>query len=179
MRLLILDRDGVINEDSEAFVKSVDEWIPIAGSLEAIAHANQIGFSVVVVTNQSGLARGLLDIDTLNKIHTRMIKEISRYGGRIEAVFFCPHGPDDECLCRKPKPGLLIEAGKRLNVDLKSATFVGDRDSDLAAARAVGARQMLVETGHGQSTKSTLELGSGVIVSRDLADAVQWLSENT
>lgn len=178
MRLLLLDRDGVINQDSDAFIKSVDEWIPIPGSLEAIARANQIGFSIVVVSNQSGLARGLFDIDMLNKIHNHMINEISRFGGRIEAIFFCPHGPNEDCLCRKPKPGLLVEAGKRLNVDLSSATLVGDRDSDLLAARAVGARQMLVETGHGRKTKATLELGSGVIVRSDLADAVQWLSEN-
>src|SRR5690606_4302045 len=106
-RVIILDRDGVINEDSDEYIKSPQEWIPIPGSLEAIARLHRAGWRVVVATNQSGVARGLFDIDTLMRIHEKMHRAVEEAGGRIEAVFFCPHGPDDACQCRKPRPGLL------------------------------------------------------------------------
>jgi len=175
MGLLILDRDGVINEDSDAFIKSPEEWIPIAGSVEAIAQANSKGYRVVVTTNQSGLARGLFDISTLNRIHARMLAQVARCSGRIDAVFFCPHGPADECNCRKPKTGLLRDIGRRLGVDLKSAICIGDRATDVAAATAVGANAILVRTGHGSRTiAGPLDL-SGVPVFENLAAAIAHL----
>lgn len=175
MRLLILDRDGVINHEAQAFVKAPLEWRPIAGSLEAVARANQLGYHVVVVSNQSGLARGLFDIGQLNKIHAHMLQEIARYGGKVEAIFFCPHGPDDGCECRKPRPGLLLDLGRRLGVDLKSAVLVGDRESDMAAAAAVGAERILVKTGHGQATLESMKELSGITVCSDLSAAVGHL----
>jgi D-glycero-D-manno-heptose 1,7-bisphosphate phosphatase len=176
VRLLILDRDGVINHDSDAFIKSPEEWIPIPGSLEAIAHANRLGYRVVVISNQSGLARGVFDIGQLNKIHAHMLDEIARCGGWVEAVFFCPHGPHDGCACRKPRPGLLIDLGRRLGVDLKSAFLVGDRETDMAAAGAVGAGKILVKTGHGRKAFESIGDLSDITVCNDLAGAVERLS---
>ncbi|MFT4561358.1 MAG: D-glycero-D-manno-heptose 1,7-bisphosphate phosphatase [Gammaproteobacteria bacterium] len=174
VRLLILDRDGVINEESAQFIKSPAEWKPISGSLEAIANAYQFGFTIVVVSNQSGLSRGLFNIDQLNKIHALMIAEVAKLGGRIEAVFFCPHGPDDGCQCRKPNPGLLLNVGERLNVNLKQATFIGDRASDIEAGKSVGAKMVLVETGRGTDTKASLQPDSDLLICKDLAEAVDW-----
>ena len=176
MRLLILDRDGVINNESSAFIKSPEEWIPIAGSLEAIARACTSGFRVVVVSNQSGLARGLFNIGDLNRIHKRMLSEVSRVGGHIEAIFFCPHAPEADCQCRKPRPGLFYDLQQRLGVDLSSTIVIGDRASDLDAAAAVGAQKILVKTGHGQSTLSNLKNLADVIVCDNLSDAVDYLA---
>jgi D-glycero-D-manno-heptose 1,7-bisphosphate phosphatase len=175
VRLLILDRDGVINHDSETFIKSPEEWIPIPGSLEAIARASRSGYHVVVISNQSGLARGLFDIGQLNRIHARMVGEIERVGGTIGAIFFCPHGPDDGCECRKPRAGLLIDLGRRLGVDLKNATVVGDRESDMAAANAVGAHKIIVRTGHGMRAITAMDDLSDITVCDDLAAAVDQL----
>jgi len=175
MRMLILDRDGVINEDSDAFIKSPEEWVPIAGSLEAVAAANQKGYRVVVISNQSGLARGLFDVATLNRIHAKMLREIARFGGRIEAIYFCPHGPNDACGCRKPLPGMLTDLGRRLDTDLCTATLIGDRETDLAAGIAVGATPVLVRTGHGEETLSKLDHTSDIAVYDDLAAAVAGL----
>jgi len=176
MKLVILDRDGVINEDSDAFVKSPEEWHPIPGSLEAIARLNGAGYQVVVVTNQSGLARGLFDTRTLMRIHEKMERVLAVVGGRVNAVLFCPHGPDDDCDCRKPRPGLLEEAGRRLGTELTDVPAIGDSLRDLQAARAVGARPMLVRTGKGERTLAggDPDLG-GVPVYRDLAAAVDAL----
>ena len=176
MRLLILDRDGVINQDSAEFIKSPQEWIPIPGSLQAIAQANQLGFRVVVVSNQSGLTRGLFDIGQLNKIHSTMLNQVMQYGGRIDAVFFCPHGPDDGCSCRKPLPGLLLNLAQRTEVDWGSTFVVGDRESDMLAASAVGARKILVKTGHGVRTMASMQDLSDILVCDDLASAVDQLS---
>lgn len=175
MRLLILDRDGVINEDSDAFIKSPEEWIPIPGSLEAVAAANQKGYRVVVISNQSGLARGLFDIATLNRIHAKMLREVARFGGRIEAIYFCPHGPNDACSCRKPLPGMLTDLARRLDTDLGSAILIGDRETDLAAGAAVGATPVLVRTGHGEQTLSKLHHTPEVRVYDNLAAAVAGL----
>jgi len=147
MRFIFLDRDGVINEDSRAYIKSPDDWHPIPGSLEAIASARRAGFGVIVVSNQSGIARGLLDIGALNAIHSRLIEVLARVGGHIDAFLFCPHGPEEKCPCRKPKAGLLTTARQRLGLDLTQTTFIGDRESDIAAAKIVGARPILVRTG--------------------------------
>lgn len=152
MSFIILDRDGVINEDSDAYIKSPEEWIPIPGSLEAIALLTQKGHRIVVLTNQSGLARGLFDAATLERIHIKMHAVIARAGGRIEAIFHCPHGPEDACECRKPKPGLFHAFAQRYGVELTNIPAVGDSYRDLEAAWAVGAQPILLETGKGSRT---------------------------
>jgi len=155
MALVILDRDGVINFDSEHYIKSPDEWRPIPGSLEAIARLCRANFRVVLATNQSGIGRGLFDLDTLNRIHQKMIVQVQEKGGKIDAIFFCPHTPEDHCICRKPKPGLLLEASKRLRLPLAGIPFVGDSDTDVEAALAVGAQPVLVKTGDGHAARLT------------------------
>jgi len=151
-RYVLLDRDGVINQDSDDFIKSPDEWLPIAGSLEAIALLNAQGYKVVVVTNQSGIARGLFNIATLAKIHAKMQRLVSDKGGKIEAIYFCPHGPNDDCACRKPKPGLLEAFAAEHHVSLNGIAVIGDSLRDLQAAEAVGASPILVKTGKGRLT---------------------------
>ncbi len=134
MKLIILDRDGVINYDSDQFIKSPDEWRPIPGSLEAIARLNHAGFRVVVATNQSGIGRGLFDMATLNAIHDKMHKALAQVGGRIDAVFYCPHTADSKCECRKPKPAMFVEIGQRFGAELTGVPCVGDSVRDLQAA---------------------------------------------
>lgn len=148
-RLVIMDRDGTINEDRDDYVKSLDEWVPLPGALEAIARLNQAGWQVVVATNQSGLGRGLFDMAALNAMHARMHQLLTQLGGRIEAVFFCPHTPDDRCGCRKPQPGLFAAIADRFHVDLQGVPMVGDMPRDLLAGVAVGCRPHLVRTGQG------------------------------
>lgn len=172
MKLIILDRDGVINFDSAQFIKSPDEWKPIPGSLDAIARLNQAGYRVVVATNQSGIGRGLFDMDTLNAIHDKMLKALSQAGGRIDAFFFCPHTGADECACRKPKSGMLEEIAARFNADLTGVPTVGDSLRDLQAAAAVGAQPLLVRTGKGEKTAADPDLPPGTLIFRDLAAAV-------
>lgn len=174
-RLIILDRDGVINQDSDGYIKTPDEWIPIPGSLEAIARLNHAGYRVVVASNQSGLARGLFDINSLNAIHQKMFDALSKVGGHIDAVFFCPHGPDDDCQCRKPRPGLLLEIAERLDADLDGAPAIGDSLRDLEAAVSVGAAPILVLTGKGNKTQAQLAAFGPVPVYPDLAAAVEAL----
>jgi D-glycero-D-manno-heptose 1,7-bisphosphate phosphatase len=147
MKLAILDRDGTINEDRDDFVKSADEWVALPGALEAIARLNHAGWHTVIATNQSGLARGLFDMARLNAIHTRMNRELAAFGGRIDAVFFCPHGPDDGCRCRKPLPGLFTRIGERYGIDLAKTPTVGDSLRDLQAGAAAGAPTHVVRTG--------------------------------
>ena len=178
MRLLLIDRDGVINEDSEDFIKSPDEWHPIPGAMGAISRANQLGFHVVIVSNQSGLARKLFSIEDLNQIHNRMLNEVTRHGGNISAIFFCPHSPDETCRCRKPKTGLFESIERRLGTKIDQAYFVGDRLSDIKAAQKIGALPMLVKTGHGEKTLETLKNRAGVQIFRDLTHAVDWLRTN-
>ena len=149
MRLVILDRDGVINQDSDEFIKSPEEWIPIPGSLEAIARLCRAEFRIVIITNQSGIARGVLTIDTLNRIHSRMLEHIHQKGGEIDAIMFCPHGSDDDCECRKPKPGMFLELAQRLKINLNGVPAVGDSVRDVEAARAAQASPVLVRTGKG------------------------------
>jgi D-glycero-D-manno-heptose 1,7-bisphosphate phosphatase len=151
-RYVLLDRDGVINHDSEDFIKFPEQWLPIAGSLEAIALLNDQGYKVVVVTNQSGIARGLFDNAMLEKIHEKMQRMVSEKGGKIDAIYFCPHGPDDDCNCRKPKPGLLESFAADNKVRLSGIAVIGDSLRDLQAALAVGANPILVKTGKGQKT---------------------------
>ena len=169
MKLIVLDRDGTINQDSDQYIKSPLEWKPIPGSLEAIARLTHAGWRVVVATNQSGIARGLFDMSTLNAIHAEMHRTVALAGGRIDAVFFCPHAADSNCECRKPRPGLLLEIAERLNVDMAGVPLAGDSLRDLEAAAAVGARPLLVLTGYGRKTRAAGGLPAGTEVFDDLA----------
>lgn len=174
-RFLILDRDGVINQDSDAYIKSPEEWIPIPGSIDAIANLTAKGFRIVILTNQSGVARGLFDIATLDRIHIRMLTAISLAGGRIDAIFYCPHGPEDACDCRKPKPGLFHRfAAHYGGIDLTGIPAIGDSYRDLEAAWAVGAKPILVETGKGQRTLSRYP-DLDLPIFANLYDAAQYL----
>jgi D-glycero-D-manno-heptose 1,7-bisphosphate phosphatase len=172
MKLVILDRDGVINVDSDRFIKSPDEWKPIPGALEAIARLNGAGFRVAVATNQSGIERGLLDMNALNAIHAKMLKAVQQVGGQIDVIYYCPHSGDAGCRCRKPASGMLIDIGQRLNVDLNGVVCIGDSPRDLDAAVAVGGVPYLVLTGKGAKTKATSTLPPGTQVFEDLSAAV-------
>jgi D-glycero-D-manno-heptose 1,7-bisphosphate phosphatase len=174
-RLIILDRDGVINRDSEQFIKTPDEWRPIPGSLEAIARLNHAGFRVVIATNQSGIGRGLFEMSTLNAIHEKMHKALALVGGRIDALFYCPHTADAQCECRKPKTGMLKEIGVRFGVDLVGVPCIGDSLRDLAAAEAVGAQPILVLTGKGEKTLRDGEYPKTTVIFPDLAFAASAL----
>jgi D-glycero-D-manno-heptose 1,7-bisphosphate phosphatase len=169
MKLIILDRDGVINFDSDQFIKSPDEWKPIPGSLEAIARLNQAGYRVVVATNQSGIGRGLFDMPTLNAIHNKMHKALALVGGRIDAIFFCPHTSEAECTCRKPKSGMIEEIAVRYGANLKGVPAVGDSLRDLEAAVRVEAQPYLVLTGKGAKTQAAGGLPAGTLIFPDLA----------
>jgi D-glycero-D-manno-heptose 1,7-bisphosphate phosphatase len=169
MKLVILDRDGTINQDSDQYIKSPVEWKPIPGSLEAIARLTQAGWRVVVATNQSGIARGLFDMSTLNAIHAELHRAVNLAGGRIDAIFFCPHAAGSNCECRKPKPGLLREIAARMDVGLAGVPMVGDSLRDLEAAAAVGARPYLVLTGKGKKTREAGGLPQGTEIVADLA----------
>lgn len=174
MKLIILDRDGVINHDSDAYIKSTEEWQPIDGSLEAIARLNHSGYTVVVASNQSGLARGYFDIETLSAMHQKMDQMLAKIGGQVDAVFYCPHAPDDGCTCRKPKPGLLLQIGQRYNVPLKEVVYIGDSITDIKAANNANAQAVLVRTGKGVKAEKILlaECKASVPVYDDLAAAV-------
>jgi D-glycero-D-manno-heptose 1,7-bisphosphate phosphatase len=175
MKLIILDRDGVINHDSPSYIKSPDEWKPIPGSLEAIALLNQAGYRVLVATNQSGVGRGLFDMATLNAIHDKMHRALALAGGRIDGIFYCPHAQDAGCSCRKPKPGLLEEIARRFGVSLDGVPAIGDSLRDLQAAVAVGAQPILVLTGKGKQTRKDDGLPEGTVVYANLAEAVRSL----
>ena len=175
MKLVILDRDGVINYDSANFIKIPEEWKPIPGSLEAIARLNQSGYRVVVATNQSGIGRGLFDMTALNAVHDRMHKALTPYGGRIDAVFFCPHAQELDCACRKPKTGMFEEIAQRFNVNLAGVPCIGDGLRDLQAADAVGAQPILVLTGKGEKTRDAGNLPEGTQIYADLAEAAREL----
>jgi D-glycero-D-manno-heptose 1,7-bisphosphate phosphatase len=168
MKLVILDRDGTINHDSDDYIKSPAEWRPIEGSLEAIARLTQAGFRVVVATNQSGIARGLLDTATLVSIHDALQRAAVQAGGRIDAFFFCPHPPDAGCKCRKPEPGMLLEVARRFNVSPHNTYMVGDALRDVQAAAAAGVRPVLVLSGRGTKTRDAGGLPPGTAVFDDL-----------
>ncbi|MDF0733467.1 D-glycero-beta-D-manno-heptose 1,7-bisphosphate 7-phosphatase [Pseudomonas entomophila] len=152
MKLLILDRDGVINYDSDAYIKSLDEWLPIPGSIEAIAQLSKAGWTVAVATNQSGIARGYYPLETLEAMHARLRVLVAEQGGEVGYIVHCPHGPDDGCDCRKPKPGMLLAIAAHYQASLAGVWFVGDSKGDLEAALAVGAQPVLVKTGKGERT---------------------------
>jgi len=176
MKLLILDRDGTINHDSDHYIKSVEEWRPIKGSLEAIARLTQAGYRVVIATNQSGIARGLFSTRALFDIHEAMQRAASQAGGRIDAFFFCPHAADAGCPCRKPQPGMLLEVARRFNVAPKDVYMVGDALRDVQAAAAAGARPVLVLTGKGKKTHQEGDLPAGTQVFADLAAFAEHLA---
>lgn len=175
MRLVILDRDGVINQDSDEYIKSPDEWKAIPGSLEAIARLNHADYRVVVATNQSGLARGLYNMDTLARIHQKMNYSLSEVGGFIEAIFFCPHGPDEDCRCRKPAPGLFEDIATRLKIDLQGVPAIGDSLRDIEAAQAAGASPILLRTGKGEQLIRSGKVPKNVPIYPDLSAAVDAL----
>lgn len=175
MKLVILDRDGVINHDSASYIKSPDEWKPIPGSLEAIALLNQAGYRVLIATNQSGVGRGLFEMSTLNAIHDKMHRALGVAGGRIDGIFYCPHTQEAGCSCRKPKPGLLEEIARRFGVSLEGVPVIGDALRDLQAAATVGAQPVLVLTGKGKKTLKDEGLPEGTSVHANLAEAVQHL----
>lgn len=176
MKLVILDRDGTINHDSDHYIKSLDEWRPIKGSLEAIARLTQSGYRIVVATNQSGISRGLFTTRTLFEIHDGLQRAATQAGGRIDAFFFCPHGADARCQCRKPEPGMLLEVARRFNVALKDVHMVGDALRDVQAAAAAGARPVLVLTGKGKKTRQEGNLPPGTQVFADLAAFAEHLA---
>lgn len=174
MKLLILDRDGVINQDSDDYIKALNEWIAIPGSLEAIAKLSQAGWTIAVATNQSGLARGYYTEQTLEQIHAYMRQLISAQGGELGMIAYCPHGPDDACTCRKPLPGLLLQIAQHYQTHLEGVWFVGDSLRDLEAAVAVNAQPVLVRTGKGEKTANKA-LPQGTMVFTDLAAVAERL----
>ncbi|MSP85917.1 MAG: D-glycero-beta-D-manno-heptose 1,7-bisphosphate 7-phosphatase [Methylotenera sp.] len=182
MKLVILDRDGVINQDSANFIKNPSEWIPIAGSLDAISLLNQSGYRVAVATNQSGVSRGLIDMATLNSIHEKMNRELALLGGRIDAIFYCPHASDEHCRCRKPNIGMMEEIGRRFSIELLGVPAIGDALRDLQAFSAAGCQPILVLTGKGEATLAASKqsadkaLPANTWLCADLADAVQRIT---
>lgn len=172
--LVILDRDGVINYDSDTYIKTPEEWIPIPGSLEAIAKLSKAGIKIVVATNQSGIARGYYDETMLSLIHQKMINAINSLGGELAGIFYCPHGPDANCECRKPKAGLIKRISNELQINTKNAPFVGDSIRDIEAAIAGGCQPVLVKTGNGEETAKNSTLS--VAIYEDLLDfSTHWL----
>jgi len=162
MKLVVIDRDGTINEDRDDYVKSADEWTPLPGALEAIARLNHAGWHVVIASNQAGIGRGLFDMAALNAMHVKMNQMLTRQGGRVDAIFFCPHAPDEQCECRKPLPGLFRQIAERYGLDMKEVLVVGDSQRDLQAGMAVGCEPHLVRTGKAAAL--------------DEAQLAQWLS---
>jgi len=174
--LLILDRDGVINQDSDAYIKNLDEFIFLPGSLDALARLYKAGWILAVATNQSGLARGLFSQTDLDAMHTKLLAELHAAGGDLHHIAWCPHGPDDGCECRKPKPGLLNQISLALNLELNEAIMVGDSLRDLQAGQAAGCKQtVLVRTGKGEKTLDKGEGLEGVKVVKDLAELADQL----
>ncbi|WP_419204443.1 D-glycero-beta-D-manno-heptose 1,7-bisphosphate 7-phosphatase [Bordetella trematum] len=178
MKLIILDRDGVINRDSDAFVKSPEEWVALPGSLEAIARLNQSGWTVAIATNQSGLARGLFDMNTLNAIHAKLHREVAALGGDVDAIFLCPHGPDDGCVCRKPLPGMMHDIARRYDISLAGVPAVGDSLRDLQASAQAGCTPWLVLTGNGEKTRARGGLPANTRICADLAEMVDLLLQD-
>ena len=175
MKLVFLDRDGVINQDRDDFVKSVDEWVALPRSLEAIANLTQDGWHVVVATNQSGIGRGYFDMAALNAMHEKMHRLVGQAGGRIDAIFICPHTANDKCGCRKPLPGMVHDIIERFNVRAEGLPLVGDSLRDLEAVAAVGGQPILVRTGKGEKTLAAGNLPEGTLVFDTLFDAAAHL----
>lgn len=175
IRLVVLDRDGVINRESADFIRRPEEWIPLPGSVEAIAGLTRAGFTVVVASNQSGVGRGLFTAATLAAIHDRMTRTVEAAGGRLDGIWFCPHRPEDACACRKPLPGLLRQIEAHYGVTLRGTPAIGDSNRDLEAAWRVGARAILVRTGNGLETERQLAPDAAVEVFADLSAVAEAL----
>lgn len=176
MKIIILDRDGVINYDSSKYIKAVDEWEIIPDSAKAIANLTQIGYKVIVCTNQSGIGRGLYKMESLNEMHEKMHKLVHNAGGTIAAIFICPHTPDDKCNCRKPKPGMIHEICERFNVDdVSKIMFVGDSERDLQAIESAGGIPVLVKTGNGKKTLNKENIPPGTLVFDNLLALSEYL----
>lgn len=178
MKLLILDRDGVINQDSDDYIKSVAEWLPLPGAVEAIAALSKAGWTIAVATNQSGLARGYFDLATLEAMHAELKRLVGEHGGRVDAIHYCPHGPDDDCSCRKPLPGMIEAIGRQFDADLRGVWLVGDSLRDLEAGLAVGCQPVLVKTGKGERSLAK-PLPAGTLVFDDLAAVARHLLQNS
>ncbi|MEC9375393.1 MAG: D-glycero-beta-D-manno-heptose 1,7-bisphosphate 7-phosphatase [Pseudomonadota bacterium] len=175
LRIIVLDRDGVINQDSKNFIREPIQWKPLPGSLDAIARLYNAGFLIVVATNQSGVGRGLFSLDTLWDIHKKMLREVARSGGHIEKIFFCIHAPENNCDCRKPAPGMLYQISAAFNCQFDQMTVIGDSARDIYAARAVGSREILVRTGNGIDAEVELANEDGPLIFADLAAAADAL----
>ncbi len=173
MKFIILDRDGVINHDSHEYIKSPDEWQAIPGSLQAISDLNRAGFHVLIATNQSGISRGYYDLETLSHIHEKLIRELAELGGYIDEIFFCPHHPDDHCVCRKPQPGMLHQISKKYPIDFSQTYFIGDSVADIEVACAAGCKPLLVLTGNGE--KTFIKFNKKIPAFQDLAAAAQFI----
>jgi len=174
-KLIILDRDGVINHESLEYIKSEDEFIPIEGSLEAIAKLNNAGYKVIIATNQSGVARGLYTLETLSKIHRKLKHELNKINGEIAEIFYCPHHPDDNCDCRKPKLGMFKKIQQQFNNDLSEVYFIGDSKTDIKAALDLPCKPILVLTGKGQQTLNDNPELAEILNFTDLAEAVDYI----
>ena len=175
MKLIILDRDGVLNQEREDFIKTPEEWVPIDSSMQAVSRLNEAGYRVVLATNQSGIGRGLIDMDTLNTIHQKMHNSLGRFGGWVDAIFFCPDAPDAGSHCRKPNPGMFEDIANRCGTDLAHVPAVGDKLSDIQAAIAAGVRPVLVRTGYGKQTEKDKDLPAGIPIYDDLYSYVDKL----
>lgn len=173
VKVIILDRDGVINEDSDEYIKSADEWLPIAGSIEAISRLKKAGYTVAVASNQSGLARGLFDENALQAMHKKMLDLLQQRGSSVDSIVYCPHSPNDNCQCRKPKPGMLLNIAREFNVKPSETLFVGDNYSDIQAARLSGSKPVLVKTGKGMRVLDKHGPIEGVPVYDNLAHFVR------
>ena len=186
MPLVILDRDGVVNQDSDDYIRTLEDWIPIPGSIAAIAALHRAGYTVAIATNQSGLDRGYFDLDTLEAIHAKLCQVVAEAGGEVAGIFYCPHLPDSGCQCRKPATGLIEAIERELGMNAKGAHFIGDSLKDLQAAQAAGCQPVLVKTGKGEGTLSTIRSTSPGIgrpadipVFTDLAEASQAILNST
>jgi D-glycero-D-manno-heptose 1,7-bisphosphate phosphatase len=180
--LVILDRDGTVNHDSDDYIKSADEWVALPGAIDAIAKLNHAGWRVVIASNQSGLGRGLFDVATLNQMHDKMNKALAKAGGRVDAIFYCPHTPDEHCQCRKPLPGLFEQIGERFGADLKEVHAVGDSLRDAQAASASGCIPHLVLTGKGEQFADQAlpdTFPAQTRIHADLAAFADWLIQQT
>lgn len=175
IKLLVLDRDGVINEDSPDYIKSPEEWLPIPGSLEAISELSRAGWNIVVASNQSAVGRGMITVEMLNRIHAKMHRAVANAGGHISAVFFCPHAPEADCDCRKPKPGLLLDIARRYHVSGMQLIMVGDSKRDLQAVAALDGLPILVRTGKGVETEIKGDLPANTLVFNNLAAVAAFL----
>ena len=168
-KLVIIDRDGVINHDSDDFIKTPDEWVPIPGSIEAIAELSRRGYSIAVASNQSGIGRQLFDLDALDMMHAKLRYLVEEQGGKVDLIVICPHTPDDDCDCRKPKPGLFHQVGNHFDRSLEGVAAIGDSLRDLQAAEAAGATPVLVRTGNGLATETQL---SGTLADTTVYDSL-------